>query len=109
MMTRPVNFLNTPRQLSFALALASIACLLFADLDISANQAGRELLRMGQGLIAPNFWSLSTIAHSAFTTLAFALQGMALAATAGFALALLYRFAAVRGFCAFIRAIHELF
>ncbi len=109
MMTRPVNFLNTPRQLSFALALAAIACLLFADLDISANQAGRELLRMGQGLIAPNFWSLSTIAHSAFTTLAFALQGMALAATAGFALALLYRFAAVRGFCAFIRAIHELF
>ena len=112
-MTRPTRFthslLKSPKHLSYGLALIAIACVFFADLDISASQASRELLRMGKGLIAPNFWSFSAIANSAFTTLAFALQGMALAVIAGFALALLYRFSVVRAFCAFIRAIHELF
>ena len=103
------SFLKSPKQLTYGLALLAFACLCAADLDISASQASRELLRMGRGLMAPNFWSFSDIAHSVFTTLAFALQGMALAASAGFALALLYRFAAVRALCAFIRAIHELF
>lgn len=64
---------------------------------------------MANGLLHPNFWSFEEIAHSALQTLAFALEGVALAAIAGFSLALLYRFSVVRAFCAFIRSIHELF
>lgn len=64
---------------------------------------------MGAGLIAPNFWSSQVIISAVLNTLAFALQGIALAAIAGFLLALVYRLFWVRAFCAFIRAIHELF
>ena len=42
-------------------------------------------------------------------TFSFALQGIALASTVGFLLALGYKFTLVRAFCAFIRSIHELF
>jgi len=104
---RPHN--NTRLKLSLWLALTSFIALLFADIDIHRASPSQELLRMGQGLMTPNFWSYREIASSAFNTLAFALQGMALASAAGFVLALLYRHPLVRGFCAFIRAIHELF
>ncbi|MFO7857630.1 MAG: ABC transporter permease, partial [Ectothiorhodospiraceae bacterium] len=42
-------------------------------------------------------------------TVAFAFTGVALAVVGGFALALLFRSRIVRVFCAFVRAIHELF
>ena len=75
--TRPHN--NTRLKLSLWLALTGFIALLFADIDIHRASPGQELLRMGQGLMAPNFWSYREIASSAFNTLAFALQGMALA------------------------------
>jgi len=97
------------RQVSLWLALLSLLCLFAADLDIRSADPSLELSRIGLGLLSPNFWSISEISSSAFNTLAFALQGVALASIAGFLLALGYRFFWLRAFCAFIRSIHELF
>jgi phosphonate transport system permease protein len=105
----PSSHNNSRLKLSFWLATSGFIALFFADIDVHQASPGRELLRMAQGLLSPNFWSYPEIAGSALNTLAFALQGMALASAAGFILALFYRHPLVRGFCAFIRAIHELF
>ena len=105
----PVSSAKGLREVSLWFALFGVLCLLFADIDIRSPDPSRELMRMADGLLHPNFWSVEEITQSALNTLAFALQGVALASVAGFGLAMLYRFALVRAFCAFIRSIHELF
>lgn len=105
----PVSSATGLRRTSLWLALLGLLCFFAADIQLHQPNPGAELLRMGAGLLAPNFWSPREIFTSALNTVTFALQGIALAALCGFGLALLYRFMFIRAFCAFIRSVHELF
>lgn len=80
-----------------------------ADVRIASHDPWAELGRMGLGLLAPDFSATGTLVNAAILTVAFAICGVAAGAGAGFALALFYRFSAVRLFCVAIRSIHELF
>ena len=94
---------------SFYIAVIAGLCLLIADIEIINANPWLELKAMGRGLMSPHIVSYAELFNGLANTLSFALQGMAVAVVAGFLLALAYRHWWVRGFCAFIRAIHELF
>ena len=68
------------RRASFWLAVAGLIALAFADLEIARSSPGSELLRMGQGFLAPDFFSTDNLWRALANTLAFAWQGTALAA-----------------------------
>ena len=90
------------------LAIA-LACLPFADLEITTVNPWTEMGRLWLGLLTPDFFATDQLLESLLNTLAFALIGVALANVFGFGLALLFHYRIVRMGCAFIRAIHELF
>lgn len=64
---------------------------------------------MGRGLLTPDFFSLSGFGRALFNTVSFALVGITIAVLLGALLSLFFEYTPVRFFCAFIRAIHELF
>lgn len=87
----------------------ALVCLVFADIAITTANPWRDLGRFFMGLATPDFFSTENLYVAILRTVAFAFTGVAIGSASGFLLALLYRFRAVRMFCAFIRAIHELF
>ncbi|GGX38814.1 PhnE/PtxC family ABC transporter permease [Saccharospirillum salsuginis] len=87
----------------------ALLCLPWADIAVHTLAPGRELGRLAQGLLWPQWPTVRTLGEAIASTLAFAFQGVALGAAAGFGLALLYRLRAVRWFAASLRAVHELF
>ena len=97
------------RSTSFYIAVIAGICLLLADIEIISPSPWKEFKAMGQGLMSPQIANYAELFNGLANTLSFALQGMAVAVVAGFVLALAYRHWWVRSFCAFIRAIHELF
>jgi phosphonate transport system permease protein len=97
------------RSTSLWLAVIAGVCLLLADIEVINTNPWFELKRMGLGLLNPTLIDSQDLITALANTLSFALQGMGLAVGVGFILALAYRFWWVRAFCAFIRAIHELF
>ena len=107
----PHAFVGTPSMRTTSLYLALLAgfCVLFADIEIISPDPWLELSAMGQGLISPQIGSYTELWQGLANTLSFALQGMTVAVVSGFVLAVNYRHWWVRTFCAFIRAIHELF
>lgn len=94
---------------SLGLVAVALICVFFADLEITARNPWEEMARLGRGLITPDLAALNIVGEALLRTLAFAFAGVALGAAAGFALALAFRWRAVRVACAFVRAIHELF
>ncbi len=75
---------------------------------VTALNPWGELLRLLRGLLRPDI--LSVEAWSVVWTVAFAVVGVGLGATAGFLLAIAFpRFAAVRASAMVLRSIHELF
>ncbi|MRI35199.1 ABC transporter permease [Endozoicomonas sp. OPT23] len=97
------------RRNSLLLILLAMLCLPLADLELSFPDFWPELSRLGIAIVTPEVidgWQLLSVLT---TTLSFAFQGVVIGAVAGFVLALGYGNAWVRGFAAFIRAIHELF
>ena len=78
------------RKTSFWFAAIALICLLCADLDISTVDPWHELSLMAVGALSPSVWSWPTLLTSLANTFSFALQGVALAAIAGFILALGY-------------------
>lgn len=97
------------RRLSFWLALGALALLPLSDLAITVVDPGHVFARMLHGAVTPSFANVDGLLDALLKTLAFALQGVALAAAAGFLLSFVMHWRAVRIACAFIRAIHELF
>ncbi|MGC8118933.1 PhnE/PtxC family ABC transporter permease [Marinobacter sp. VGCF2001] len=83
--------------------------LLFADIAITTANPWQDLGRFFLGVATPNFFSTEGLMTALLRTVAFAFVGVTLGSLFGFLLALIYRFLPVRLFCAFIRAIHELF
>lgn len=94
---------------SLAFVALAITCLFIADLSISAHDPWGELGRLFSGLVRPDFTQIDYLGEALVRTLAFAFVGVGLGATAGLLLALVFGSKVVRTFCAFIRAIHELF
>jgi len=95
------------------LIISALLCLFFADFSISTAEPWQQLKRIAWGFITPAYnahiLNADMLLSSLFNTLAFALQGVSLALLGGFLLSLLHQYTIIRSFCAFIRAIHELF
>lgn len=87
----------------------AVVGLVFADIAITSANPWKDLGRFFLGVITPDFFSTEGLATALLRTVAFAFVGVALGSVCGFLLALVYRAYPVRIFCAFIRAIHELF
>jgi phosphonate transport system permease protein len=86
----------------------ALLCLAAADIAVTALNPWGEMLRLLHGLVRPDV--LSVEAWSVVWTVAFAVVGVSLGATAGFLLAIVFpRFAAVRAAAIVLRSIHELF
>jgi phosphonate transport system permease protein len=86
----------------------AVAALAIADLNISTLDPWAEMRRLALGLVQPDFPSLELM--SVVWTVAFAVLGVAIGASTGLALALVFaRFRAIRLLCAFLRSVHELF
>lgn len=89
-----------------AIALVGLA---FADIAITSANPWKDLGRFFLGVVTPDFFSSEGVAVALLRTVAFAFVGVALGSLCGFVLSLVYRNPVVRVFCAFVRAIHELF
>ncbi|MFT7130039.1 MAG: phosphonate transport system permease protein, partial [Gammaproteobacteria bacterium] len=113
-----MSFFPRPKQASSAQKLKNVSLffvllalvfLFFADSEIVTSSPWFELGKIGFGAITPDFFSTENLFTSIINTLAFALLGTFVANVCGFILALFFKWRFVRTFCAFIRAIHELF
>ncbi len=89
-----------------AIALAAIFA---ADLEITTLDPWQELSRMGWGALTPDLPALVGILAAFLNTVVFALCGIFLAMLSGVCLACCFAWRPIRLFCAFIRAIHEIF
>jgi len=87
----------------------ALAALCLADLEVTTLHPWPELGRMIRGMAAPDLLSLPGIWRAFVNTVAFALCGTFLGVALGVVLAFFFEFTPVRLFCAFIRAIHEIF
>jgi phosphonate transport system permease protein len=94
---------------SFGFIAVALLALVVADLSVSTLDPWREMGRMAWGVITPDFLAVERLGEALLQTVAFAVLGVALGCALGFALALVFRFRAVRVGCAFVRSIHELF
>src|SRR5918995_2378365 len=93
---------------SLLFLLAALACLVAADLAITALNPWAELARLGRGVLRPDLLSIE--AWSVIWTVAFAVLGVSIGATFGFVLAIVYpAFALVRVLATMLRSVHELF
>src|SRR5215210_5287014 len=88
--------------------ILALLSLLLADLAVTALDPWAELRRLVAGLVRPDLMLVEV--KSIIWTVAFAVLGVGLGATAGLALAVVFaRSRFVRLVCAFLRSIHELF
>ena len=93
---------------SLLFLVSALLCLVVADIAITAFNPWAEMLRLARGILRPDV--LSVDAWSVVWTVAFAVVGVGIGATAGFLLAIVFpRFAAVRASALVLRSIHELF
>ena len=93
---------------SLLFLISALLCLTVADIAITALNPWGEMLRLVHGLLRPDVLSIE--AWSVVWTVAFAVVGVGIGATAGFLLAIAFpRFAAVRATAIVLRSIHELF
>lgn len=107
--TAPISSARAMVRTTGLIVLLALLCLPWADFSIQTLNPGRELTLLALGLLQPAWPDSSTLITAIINTLSFALQGVAMGAMAGFGLALLYRWRAVRVLAASIRAVHELF
>jgi phosphonate transport system permease protein len=93
---------------SLLFLISALVCLAVADIAITALNPWGEMLRLVRGILHPDV--LSVEVWSVVWTVAFAVIGVGIGATAGFLLAIVFpRFAAVRATALVLRSIHELF
>lgn len=96
------------RTTSLLFLAGAILALIVADISVTSLNPWAEMRRLLTGIIRPDLLSIELM--SVVWTVAFAVIGVSLGATAGFALALIFgRFRAIRMLSAFLRSVHELF
>ena len=94
---------------SLVFAAIALIAVLLADLEVSTLHPWTELSRLAWGAITPDIPALWGFKSAVLNTVIFAVCGTFLGVVLGIGLAFVFRFMAVRLFCAFIRAIHEIF
>lgn len=93
---------------SLLFLISALLCLVVADIAVTALNPWAEMLRLARGILRPDVLSIEV--WSVVWTVAFAVVGVGIGATAGFLLAIAFpRFAAVRASALVLRSIHELF
>lgn len=93
---------------SLLFLISALLCVVVADIAITALNPWAELLRLARGILRPDVLSIE--AWSVVWTVAFAVVGVGIGASAGFLLAIAFpHMAAVRVSCLVVRSIHELF
>ncbi|QIZ75972.1 PhnE/PtxC family ABC transporter permease [Ferrimonas lipolytica] len=97
------------RTVSLLIAISALLCLPFADLATTQLSPWTALERMATGAVTPDFGATEYLWQALLHTVAFALQGISLAAVTGFTCALFYQHRSVRMVAAVIRSVHELF
>ena len=90
------------------LAVALI-CLGLADIEVTTFDPWQEIERIATGFITPDLPVLLGFHEALLNTVTFAFCGIAIGLGFGSVLALFFQYTAVRLFCAFVRAIHEIF
>lgn len=96
-------------KVSLLFVIIALVCLPFADLSIYNVDPWQELRRFGVAILNPDFGDIHTLLNALLQTLSFALIGVLFGVVCAIPLSYLYRFTVIRGLCAFLRAIHELF
>jgi phosphonate transport system permease protein len=94
---------------SLLFVAVALVCLVFADIAVTTQNPWAELRRLMGGFLTPDFTAVDDLGTAFLRTLSYAFTGVALGAVAGFFLSLVFSSRLVRTFCAFIRAIHEIF
>ncbi|GAA0401557.1 phosphonate ABC transporter, permease protein PhnE [Cocleimonas flava] len=97
------------RNVSILFVVIALLCIPFADLSIYNVDPWQELRRFGVAILSPDIGDISILLNALLQTLSFALIGVFLGVVCAIPLSYLYRFSMIRGLCAFLRAIHELF
>ncbi len=97
--------------LKTSLLFVSIAFILLfaADLEVTTLNPWQELQRMAIGAVVPDFMAVYAVKEAFLNTVVFAFCGIFLSIFMGSVLAFFFEWKPVRLFCAFIRAVHELF
>ena len=97
------------RNISLLFVVIALFCIPFADLSTYNVDPWQELQRFALALLNPKWGDLYVLADALLKTISFALIGVFFGVLCAIPLSYLYRFSVVRGVCAFLRAIHELF
>ena len=87
----------------------ALLCVFVADIEITTRDPWGELQRMAWGVLTPDVSVLFTFRTALLNTLTFAFCGLSLGIVGGSILTFFFHLTPVRLFCAFIRAIHEIF
>ncbi|GIU29421.1 ABC transporter permease [Shewanella schlegeliana] len=107
--SKQFSFVGYWKKVTLMLWAVTLVCFYFADTEIIALDPWSELLLIGQGFIAPDFFATEYLLQALWQTVSFALLGILIALILGAPLALVYHKPYVAAFCAFIRSIHEIF
>ena len=91
------------------LCLVAMVCLPYADMEIAVTSPWLEFERLLMGAVTPSYPSFPELLSAVMLTVQFAVIGVMAGIVVGFFFACFYRWQPVRWFCAFVRAIHELF
>ncbi len=94
---------------SLVFAAIALLAIWLADLAIATLDPWMELGRMAAGALTPDVAVLWDFKTALLNTVVFALCGTFLSVVLGIGLAFVFHVLPVRLFCAFIRAIHEIF
>ena len=94
---------------SLYFVVIAVVALFLADLELITLSPWAELGRMVSGALTPDLVSLWRFKSALLNTVVFSLCGTFLGVLLGIGLAFVFHYRLVRLFCAFIRAIHEIF
>lgn len=108
-MPRLFPFVGYWKKVTLALWAVSLLCFYFADTEVIALDPWSELLLIGKGFIAPDFFATEYLIEALWQTVSFALLGVIIALVCGAPLALVYHKPSIAAMCSFIRSIHEIF
>ncbi|MAM87703.1 MAG: ABC transporter permease [unclassified Hahellaceae] len=105
----PFGLRSATIRVSLIFVGVALVSLILGDIEITTENPWAEMLRFASGFLSPSLDSVDTLTTALLRTVGFAFVGVALGSMAGYLLMLFFDRPVVRGFCAFIRAIHELF
>ncbi|NMH63578.1 ABC transporter permease [Shewanella salipaludis] len=97
------------QKMTIGLWLLACGCFMLADTEVIALEPWSELGHMLLGVLQPDFFATEYLLEALWQTVSFALLGVCAGLLWGAPLALVYHKPWVAAFCAFIRAIHEIF